>query len=76
MNAINKWANGQFSKEVQMANKYMKQCSPCLAIKETNQNNTEIPPFPSQNGNHPKNEQQMLVRIGQGKETLYTVVEM
>jgi hypothetical protein len=33
-NPIIKWANKQFSKEVQMANKYMKKYSISLAIKE------------------------------------------
>jgi hypothetical protein len=34
---VKKWAhefNRAFSKEIQMAKKYMRNCSPCLAIKE------------------------------------------
>jgi hypothetical protein len=37
-NSLNKWANEpnrQFSRELQMTNKYMKKCSTSLAIKET-----------------------------------------
>jgi hypothetical protein len=40
---INKWANElnrRFSKEVQIANKYVKKCSLSLAIKDANQNYT------------------------------------
>jgi UDP-N-acetyl-D-mannosaminuronic acid transferase (WecB/TagA/CpsF family) len=38
-----------------------------------NQNYTEIPSHPSQNGYHQKNKQQMLVRM-QGKRHPYTLL--
>jgi hypothetical protein len=36
----------------------------------TNQNYTEIPSHPNENGNHQKNKQQMLVRMEREKGTL------
>jgi hypothetical protein len=43
--------------------------------RNANQNNTEIPSYSSQNGNHQENEQQMLARRGE-KVTLTPLVGM
>jgi hypothetical protein len=55
---------GQFSEEIQMANKYVKKCSTILRHKgNANQNYTKIPSHSSQIGHHQENKQQMLVRM-------------
>jgi hypothetical protein len=49
---------GQLSKEVQMDNKYMKECSIFLVLRilrNVNQNYPEIPSYPSQNVYHKEN---------------------
>jgi hypothetical protein len=62
-NTINKWvdeSNRQFSKEVQVVNKYMKNYWTSFAIKEMQIKMVcnEIPYHPSQNGNHQEKKQQ------------------
>jgi hypothetical protein len=59
----------QFSKEVQIANEYMKYI---LSRRgNVNQSIIEIPSHPSQNGYHQENKkQQMVVRVQGDKETL------
>jgi hypothetical protein len=47
--------------ENDMSNKYMKKCSTSSAIKD--ENDTELPSHPSQNGYHQENKQQMLSRM-------------
>jgi hypothetical protein len=55
--------NSQFSKEVQMANKYSKK-SNILGYKgKASQNDIEIPFHPSQNNYHQENKQEMLSRM-------------
>jgi DNA-binding protein len=46
---------GQFSKEVQVVNKYVKKFSASLAIKEMQIKTTEISCHSSQNSNHQEN---------------------
>jgi hypothetical protein len=54
----------QLSKKVDLANKYLKNCSTSLAIQEMQQNIIETPSHPNQNGYYPKNkQQQMLTRM-------------
>jgi hypothetical protein len=50
--------NRQFSKEKEIANKYMKKCSTFCHKGNTNQIYIENQSHPSQNGNHQENKKQ------------------
>jgi hypothetical protein len=56
-------------------NKYMKMFNILIHRENINQNYTEIPTHPSQNGYDTENKQQMLVRLGIGKEPTCTIGE-
>jgi hypothetical protein len=66
----------QFSEEeIQMANKYIKQCSTSLIMQNmnfANQNSSKIPSHTSQIGHDQENkqQQQMLARIGESSDNI------
>jgi hypothetical protein len=75
---MTEWANELNSKfseeEIQMTNKYMKQCSTALAIKEKQVKTTlRFHLTPVEIGNHQEYKQHMLARMQRGKEPSHTV---